>query len=280
MTELRTRMLNDMTIRGYSPRTQESYVNAVAKLAEYHRRSPDTLTEQEVQSYLLYLIQERHYAWNSCHIVVQGLKFFYHITLGRPKAEFVIPIAKKPAKLPEILSREEVEKLLRLTMNFKHRAVLMATYAAGLRVSETCALKVTDTDSDRGLIRVTQGKGKKDRYTLLSERLLKELRDYWRIYRPVSCFFGGKNGDKPYPITCAQKGCYTAKTRAGVTKQGGIHALRHSFAAHLLEAGASLPVIQRALGHSNISTAARCLHVTDIHLRNIRSPLDLLPSGQ
>lgn len=280
MTTLRTRMLNDMIIRGYSPRTQKSYIDAVAKLAQYHRRSPDTLNEQEVQSYLLYLIQERHYAWNSCHIVVHGLKFFYHTTLGRPKSEFVIPISKKPAKLPEILSREEVEKLLRLTENFKHRVILMAGYAAGLRASEICALKVTDTDSDRGLIRVTQGKGKKDRYTLLSERLLKELRDYWRIYRPASYFFTGKNGDKPYPITSAQKIYYAAKARAGITKQGGIHALRHSFATHLLEAGTSLPVIQQAPGHSNISTTARYLHVADIHLRNTRPPLDLLPSGQ
>ena len=279
MSELRTRMLDDMRVRGYSPRTQASYVDAVAKLAQYYHRSPDSLSRQEVQAYLLYLIQDKHAAWNTCKIVIHGLKFFYHVTLERPLAEFVIPLLKKSVKLPEILSRDEVERLLRLTANPKHRAILTTTYAAGLRVSEVCALKVGDIDSGRMLIRVEQGKGRKDRYVPLSPRLLDELRAYWRLYRLADWLFPGAEAGQPLSISSAQRTYSKAKARAGIVKNGGIHALWHSYATHLLEAGTQLPFIQRALGHSNLSTTARYLHVADLSEHAVRSPLELLPSG-
>ena len=279
MTPLRTHMLDDMQSRGYSPRTQDSYIDAVAKLARYYHRSPDTLSEQDVQAYLLHLIREKHAAWNTCNIVAHGLKFFYHVTLKRPEAEFTIPLGKKPARLPEVLSRAEVEALFRATANPKHRVLLMTTYAAGLRVSEVCALKVGHIDSGRMLIRVEQGKGAKDRYTLLSERLLAELRAYWREYRPALWLFPGADGRAPLTVSSAQRIYNRAKDRAGIVKTGGIHALRHSFATHLLETGADLTVIQRALGHRQLSTTARYLHVADLHLRKTRSPFDWLPAG-
>ena len=279
MSALRTRMLDDMRVRGYSPRTQESYVDAVAKLARYYHRSPDTLSQQEVQAYLLYLVQDKHAAWNTCNIIVHGLKFFYHVTLKRRKADFILPLGKKPAKLPEVLSREEVERLLRLTANPKHRAILTTAYAAGLRVSEVCHLKVGDIDSGRMLIRVEQGKGRKDRYVPLSSRLLTELRAYWRQYRPGGWLFPGSDARKPLTASSIERIYQQAKARAGISKSGGPHALRHSYATHLLEAGVETPFIQHALGHSSLSTTARYLHLADLNVHAVRSPLDLLPSG-
>jgi site-specific recombinase XerD len=160
-------MDNDMVVRGMAERTREAYLSAVRGLAKFYRRNPDTISDREVQSYLLHLIQERGLSWSTCNIVTNGLRFFYRVTLNRPDSEFCIPRCKQPQRLPEILSREEIERLFAVTANLKHQALLMATYSAGLRVSEVARLKVTDIDSDRMTLRVEQGKGKKDRYALL-----------------------------------------------------------------------------------------------------------------
>jgi site-specific recombinase XerD len=275
MSELRTRMDNDMLLRGMSERTRESYLAAVARMARFYRRSPEQIGAPEVQAYLLHMMQEEKLSWSTCNIAAHGLRFLYHVTLGRDRVQFCIPLAKQPSRLPEIMSREEIVRLFDATSNPKHRALLMTTYAAGLRVSEVVNLKVGDIDSDRMSLRVEQGKGAKDRYTLLSPRLLEELRSYWRIDRPPVWLFPSRTG-RPLDVTAAQKIYYAAKLRARITKRGGIHALRHAFATHALEAGTDLRTIQLLLGHGHITSTTRYLHLVRPGLGANRSPLDLL----
>ena len=277
MSALRTQMEADMAIRGLAYRTREAYVGSVAKLAKHYGRAPDQISEAEVQRYLLYLIEERELAHSSCNIVCSGLEFFYRVTLKRRETEFCLPRPKVPSKLPQILSREEVAALFDKTMNLKHRAFLMTTYGGGLRLQEACQLKVGDIDSDRMTLRVECGKGAKDRYTLLSPRLLAELRRYWMTQRPRLWLFpAARDSEQPLSRNSAQRIYYTAKERAGISKGGGIHALRHAFATHLLEAGVDVHTIQRLMGHGSLSTTARYLHLAQKHLSGTASPLELL----
>jgi integrase/recombinase XerD len=276
MTTLRQQMENDMVLRGMAVRTRQSYVEAVKGLAKFYRRSPDQLSVPEVQGYLLHLLQERGLSASTCNLVTNGLRFFYRITLGQKDTEFDIPRPKQPQRLPEILSREQIQRLFEVTTNLKHRALLMATYSAGLRVSEVVHLKVSDIDSQRMTIRVEQGKGAKDRYTLLSKRLLTELRRYWIAYRPKVWLFPLRDGEHPIDPGSAQKIYYHAKAKAGITKQCGIHGLRHAFATHLLEAGVDVHTIQRLLGHGHLSTTMRYFHLAQRYLAQTPSPLDLL----
>ncbi len=277
MGELRDRMNRDMIVRGLADRTRESYLEAVTGLVKFHRRSPDRLTQREVEAYLVYLSEERRLAWNTRSLIINGLRFFYHTTLQRPQMDFSIPRPKPPAQLPEILSREEVARILSSPHNPKHRLLLMTAYAAGLRVSELVALRVADLDSDRMTIRVEQGKGRQDRYTLLSPRLLDPLRTYWRRQRPWPWLFPSQRGGRPVSVSCAQRVWGRAKRDARVIKRGGIHALRHAFATHLLEAGTDLHTIQRLLGHRHISTTMVYFHLAQKTLADRSSPLDLLP---
>ena len=226
----------------------------------------------------MHLAEERKLAWNTRSLITNGLRFFYYTTLGRPRMDFAIPRAKAPALLPEILSREEVARILSSPENPKHRLLLMTAYAAGLRVSELVALRVTAIDSDRMAIRVEQGKGGRDRYTLLSPRLLEELRAYWRRQRPWPWLFPSERGKRPVSVSCAQRVWGRAKRDARVTKRGGIHALRHAFATHLLEAGTDLHTIQRLLGHRYLSTTMVYFHLAQSTLAARPSPLDLLPT--
>jgi site-specific recombinase XerD len=276
MSALRKQMDGDLVVRGMAVRTREAYLGAVAGLAKYYARRPDRISEQEVQKYLLYLIEQRKLAWSSCNIVAQGLKFFYRTTLKRTEAQFVIPRARQPQKLPQILSREEVAALIENTLNHKHRAILMTAYGAGLRLNEICHLRVADIDSDRMTIRVEQGKGAKDRYTLLSPRLLAELRRYWSVYRPKEWLFTRKDPARPIAEGTVHRLYHAAKVRARVTKEGGIHSLRHAFATHLLEGGVDVHTIQRLLGHGYISTTLRYFHLARKHLASTPSPLELL----
>ena len=276
MGALRKQMDGDLVVRGMSVRTRGAYLRAVSGLAKYYGRRPDGITEQEVQNYLVHLIEERKLAWSSCNVAVHGLKFFYRVTLKRSQAQFDIPRARQPQRLPEILSREEVAALIEKTTNLKHRMLLMTAYAAGLRVSELCHLKVSHIDSARMTIRVEQGKGAKDRYTLLSPRLLAQLRTYWVAQRPKVWLFPGKDGAGPIDSATVQKIFDRAKARAGIVKRGGIHALRHAFATHLLETGADVHTIQRLLGHSHISSTLRYFHLARKHLTKTPSPLELL----
>ena len=275
MSELRTRMIRDMALRGFSPRTHESYVAAVVKLAKHYHRAPDQLTDEEVQRYLAYLIQERQLSWSTGSQAAHAFRFLYHVTLGRPRTEFHVPAPKQPQQLPDILSREEVWSVLRACSHPWHRLLLATTYAAGLRVSEVVALKVTDLDTDRMTIHITLGKGAKDRFVPLSPRLLQDFRTYWRIQPPRVWLFANRQGTRPIDITVAQKLYTFAMLRAGIHKRGGIHALRHAFATHLLEAGRDLATVQHLLGHRHLSTTARYIHVTQSRVLTTGSPLDL-----
>ena len=276
MSPLRQHMINDLTVRGLAENTQKSYLQAVTGLTKYYRRSPDQLSPQEVQHYLIYLSQERHLSWTSCNTVRHGLRFFYCITLGWSAIYLYLPCAKEPSTLPEILSQDEIKRLLTVTTNRKQRTLLMTTYAVGLRASEVTHLKVTDIDSQRMCIRVEQGKGHKDRYVPLSPQLLAQLRDYWRRYRPPLWLFPGPWPERPMSRSGATRIYHDAKNKAGIQKQGGIHTLRHCFATHLLEAGTELAVIQRLMGHTSIRSTMRYLHIAQEATATTRSPLDLL----
>ena len=280
MGTLREQMEGDLVVRGMSERTRESYVGAVAKLAKHYGRSPERITEQEVQSYLLHLIRERKLAWSSCNIAAQGIRFFYRVTLKRAQTQFEVPQARQPQKLPQILSREEVAALIERTANAKHRAILMTAYGAGLRLTEICHLKIADVDSKRMTLRVEQGKGAKDRYTLLSPTLLEELRRYWRLYRPKHWLFSARDPNGPISEHTVHRLYHAAKARAGIAKPGGIHSLRHAFATHLLEGGADIHTIQRLMGHGHISSTQRYLHVANKHLARTLSPLELLETAR
>nr|MBA2301602.1 site-specific integrase [Acidobacteriota bacterium] len=276
MTEFRRRMDADMVVRGMADRTRETYLAAVTGLARYYRRSPDQISDDDVQAYLLYLIRDRQRSWSTCNITVNALRFLYHTTLKRDRTTFCVPSPRQPGTLPAILSRAEIERLIAQTANPKHRTMLLTTYAAGLRLNEVLHLRVTDIDSGRMTIRVEQGKGGKDRYTVLSRRLLEALRGYWTIARPSPWLFPSQDTGQPLHPTALQRAYQHAKLRAGITKPGGIHGLRHAFATHLLEAGVDIHTIQRLLGHASISTTTRYFQLTRHTTMEPSSPLDLL----
>src|SRR6266487_4309293 len=217
MGELRERMQHDLVVRGLSPRTQEAYLAAVRGLVQHYRQRPDALSAQQVEGYVRHLIEQRHLAPNSVRIAVFGLRFFYTVTLHRQP--FTLPLPKGVKKLPEVLSCEEVARLLASTATLRERALLMTTYGGGLRVSEVVHLRVSDIDAQRDMLRVEQGKGRKDRYTLLGPRLLAELRHYWQVYRPARPWLFPQRGKAaPMDPTTAQKIYSAAKRRAGITK--------------------------------------------------------------
>jgi integrase/recombinase XerD len=276
MTPLRTKMIRDMQLQRLAPRTQEAYIAAVAGLAKFYCCPPDQLSPDQIRSYLHHLLVERRLAWSSCNQVACGLKFFYVTTLGWDALHLNLPPRTGRLPLPHLMSIEELQCLFSSATNPRHRVLLMTTYAAGLRVGEVVRLQLTDIESDRMLIRVNQGKGRKDRYTLLSARLLAELRAYWKLYRPSPWLFTGKDRTQPMPIATAQKIYYHTKRVAGITHGKGIHTLRHCFATHLLEAGVDLRTIQLLLGHRAIDTTTRYLHITRQHLAKVHSPFDLL----
>ena len=266
MGTLRKQMEADMVLRGLAYRTRQAYIESVAKLAKFYGKSPDQISEPECQRYLLHLLEERKLAHSSCNVVASALQFFYRVTLKRRKTEFCLPRPKVPQRLPHLLSREEVASVFEHTQNLMHRAFLMTTYGAGLRLLETCHLKIADIDSARMTIRVEQGKGAKDRYTPLSPHLLEELHRYWFAHRPKLWLFPSpRNAQLPMLPKSAQRIFYAAKDRAGIVKPCGIHGLRHAFATHLLEAGTDVHTIQRLMGHGSLSTTARYFHLAQKH---------------
>ncbi|WP_419913297.1 tyrosine-type recombinase/integrase [Hoeflea sp.] len=276
MTQLRQRMVADMTVRGLADNTKKSYANSVSGLARYYRRSPDRISAKEVQDYLIFLHDKRGLTWQSCNCVRHGIRFFYRITLGLPDPHFYLPGAKTPSVLPELLNQDELVRLFDVTTNRKHRAMLITAYAAGLRASELGRLKIRDIDSQRMCLRIDQGKGSKDRYVPLSPRLLEELRDYWRRIRPETWLFPNQLLGQPMSRHGPARIYKRAKEKAGIDKPGGIHTLRHAYATGLLEAGVELHVIQRRLGHSSIRSTMRYLHLAHDKTSATPSPLDLL----
>lgn len=281
MSVLRQRMDEAMVLRGFSTRTRESYLRCVAGLARHYHCPPDRLDAAQIQAYLLHLIEARKLAYASVNQAHCAIRFLFGRVLGREAEVFEIPMAKVPQRLPQLLSREDVVRLLAAARNERARTVLTTAYAAGLRVSELCALELSDIESaaDRMCLKVRQAKGGKDRYTLLSPRLLDVLRHYWRRYRPGRWLFPNGAGDGPISVATAQRMYWAARDAAGIAPAGGIHSLRHAFATHLLEAGVDLPTLQRLLGHGHVSTTMRYLHLARARLSGTTSPLELLGLG-
>ncbi len=277
MTPLRQRMLEDMGIRNLAENTQSAYLQQIAAYSRYFNRSPDQLGPEAIRTYQLYLMEVRALTPSSICVATGALRFLYKVTLKRSWAVEEIPMPKRPRKLPEILSPEEVMHFLNAITNHKHRAILMTAYAAGLRVSEATHLKVTDIDSQRMMLRVEQGKGMKDRYVMLSPRLLDVLRSYWKSARPTQWMFPGEVPGQPITREAVGLACQKARRDAGITKPITPHSLRHAFATHLLESGADLRTIQLLLGHRSLATTARYLKVATSTVCATASPFDLLP---
>jgi site-specific recombinase XerD len=267
-------MIRELELHRKAPSTVKSYVKAVEELACHYGRSPDRISKEEVRAFLHHAIRERKLACSTVNHKLAAIQFFYRHVLGRP-INLQIP-TKRSGRLPEPLSRQEVARLLDAAKDRRHRVMMMTTYSAGLRVSELVRLQPQHIHSDRMLIRVDQGKGRKDRYTLLSPRLLDELRDYWREYRPQGWLFVSRDGTTHVSKYAPAKAFYRMKARADIIHGHGIHTLRHSFATHLLEAGVDLRTIQLLMGHRSLNTTAKYLHVTQKHLGDLQSPLDLL----
>lgn len=278
MTLLRRKMIDAMRLRGLSPRTIQAYVNQIRSLAKHYHRPPDELTAEEVRAYLLHRIESGRSA-STCRQAVMAIRFLYHRVLGRPAMDFEVPLPRAPQAMPEILSRGEVERLCSAPTNPKHRLLLLTTYAEGLRVSELVHLRTIDIDLERKTVHVHLGKGARDRYLPLSDRLEGHLRAWWQCHPKTYRLFAGARAEDPMHETTAQRVYQRAKDKAGVRKRGGIHALRHAFATHLLEAGTPLPTIQRLLGHRHISSTMRYLHLRRDLAQQVCSPLDLLHDG-
>jgi len=280
MTPLRRRMLEDMQLRNFSTETQRSYIHYVAQYASYYQSSPDQLGLDDIRNYQLYLIEQRQLSPQSINTFVAAVKFLYTVTLEMPWTDKQFVRLKVPATLPVPLSASEVADFLQHVGPLKHRIVVLLCYGSGLRISEAVALKAGDIDSARMLIRVRNGKGAKDRYTVLSELVLKLLRDYFQRERPTDFLFPGtKKGTHIRPSTIQQL-CQEAAHLAGITKRVTPHTLRHSFATHLLENGVDTRIIQVLLGHARIDTTARYTAVTPCALHRVASPADRAPAGR
>jgi len=280
MTELRQRMIEAMVLRGFAPRTQETYVGAIRRMAKYYRRDPALYTQEEVQAYLLHMIKDEKLSYSSMKQAACAVQFLFQAVLGHGREQFHVPFAKVPAKQPELLARDEISRLLLACLHPRHRMLLQTIYASGLRVSEACELQIADIDSapDRMCIRVRCGKGGKGRQSILSPTLLALLRAYVRTFAPRRWLFSDPTGTQPLCVSSAQRAYYGACRRARINKSGGIHTLRHCFATHLLEGGVDLYTIQKLLGHGHISTTGRYLHLISPQFRVPKEldPLDLL----
>jgi integrase/recombinase XerD len=277
MTPLRRRMIEDMQVRNLAPRTQISYVEQVDRFARHFRRSPEYLGPAEIRAWQLYLAQDKRLAASSVTVAVSALRFLYTVTLRREwSIKDDIPSFRKPHQLPEVLSPKEVATFLDAVKIPKQRLILTVCYAAGLRVSEAVRLKPAAIDSQRMVIRVEAGKGRKDRYVMLSPRLLELLREYWKIARPKEWLFPGKRSGEPITTYAVEDACRGARARSGITQPITPHCLRHAFAVHLLECGTDLRTIQLLLGHKNLATTSRYLRIATSKVCATASPLDAL----
>jgi integrase/recombinase XerD len=270
---LRQRMIEDMTIRNLAPKTQQGYIRTIKNFAVFLGRSPDTASFEDVRRYQLHLAASGVGVPTLNHSVAT-LRFFFKVTLGRREIEDHTQFVHKPRKLPVVLSPEEVARLLGAAPGLKYKAALSVAYGAGLRVSEVAALKVSDIDSQRMLIRVEQGKGRKDRYVMLSPHLLELLRAWWKAARPQGWLFPGQNRVNPLTARQLARACHSATQMAEIGKRVSPHTLRHSFATHLLEQNVDIRVIQVLLGHAKLDTTALYTRVATKTIREIISPLD------
>ena len=260
MTPLRQAMIRAMQQRGFSPRTHQSYLAAVTRLAKYYQCSPDQLNPDQLQRYFDYLVQECSLSGASCRLYLNGIRFLYLNVLQWDAFNVAVVIPKRRQRIPELLTVAEVADICDATRNLKHRPLLLTCYGCGLRVSELVALKVRDIDGERHLLRIEQGKGARDRLVVISPGLLEVLRAYYRVYHPTHWLFEGRDPDTPLHIQSAQRSFSAAKARAGIEKIGGIHRLRHAYATHQLQAGMRIDQLQRQLGHRDIHSTLRYAH--------------------
>ena len=278
---LRQRMIDDMTLRKLSPKTQNHYVRAVKNLTRFLGRSPDTVTADDLRRFQLYLV-EQGTSRITLNATITGLRFFFEVTLDRAKDMSKMRKVRVPEKLPVVLSREEVARLIASTTNLKHQTALAVAYGAGLRASEVVTLKVSDIDSKRMTLHIEQGKGRKDRYAMLSPVLLERLRAWWRAAHAKGkmldggWLFPGQNPINPISTRQLNRACHAAAAAAEIDKRVSMHTLRHSFATHLLEQKVDIRVIQVLLGHQKLENTARYTQVATDTLQAVISPIELL----
>ena len=282
MTELRKKMIRVMELKNLSDNTQRRYLAAVTGLSQHYNQSPENIKKEMIEDYLLYLKNEKGHSPNSCGSTLSGLRFFYRNVL---EEEILIDfnVRRRTQKLPTVLTKEQVWDIISSPKNVKHRLMLMTAYSAGLRASEVIALKPEHIESNRMLIKIVDGKGNKDRYTLLSVKLLKELRDYYKKYHPQSYLFPStfsKRKEEPLCYESLRSIYEEARKKAGIKNGKGLHTLRHSFATHLLEAGYDIRKIQVLMGHTRLSTTMIYLYVSRETLSKVSSPLDLIDTDQ
>lgn len=274
------RMAEDMQIRNLAARTIDSYTWHVDKFCSHFAKMPDELGPEEIRQYQIFLVHEKKASWSFFNQAVCALRFLYEVTLGKPWAIKHIPFGKRPKRLPVVLSDQEASRLIECTHNLKHRMVLLCCYAAGLRLAEATHVKVADIDGQRAQIRITCGKGSKERRVPASPRLLDALREYWKIHRPSNYLFPGKTPEVPLSSATIQKACRLSAALAGIQNIVTPHTLRHSYATSMLEAGVDLLTISKLLGHSSFVTTMIYLHVRRQHFDRSPSPLDWLPVRQ
>lgn len=281
MGQLRDKMTEDLRLKGFSRHTRDAYLRCAADFAAHFGRSPAVLGEAHIRTFLLHLVNERKAKPATHRMYLAAIKFLFIITLRRPHEVARIPWPKVPVPLPDILSPAEIEQLLTAVGSIKHRAILMTAYGAGLRISEICSLRPIDIDSQRMLIHVRLGKGGKDRFVMLSQRLLEVLRQYWRLVRPSGPYlFPGGKPEHHLTASAVQRALHKVVAQTGLAKRVTPHSLRHCFATHLLEVGTDVRTIQRLLGHGSIRSTARYTHVSERHIGQTRSPLDRLGETQ
>jgi site-specific recombinase XerD len=271
-------MLEDMQVRNYSPRTQESYVSQIAQFAAFFGKSPEHLGLEHIKQYQMHLVEKKKVSWSKLNQTVSALRFLYGKVLGRDEVIKHVVHPKKQYKLPEVISPSEVARFLAAVKSIKHRAILMTAYGCGLRLSEVCSLRIKDIDSNRMVLHVRLGKGQKDREVMLPQNLLDVLRDYWKEVRPRNTLwlFPGHDPRRPISISAVQVACKNALRDSGLRRKVTVRLLRHCFATHLLEAGTDIRTIQMLLGHASLRTTAIYTHVSADTIRNTRSPLDSL----
>jgi site-specific recombinase XerD len=277
MGELHDQMKEDLVLKAYSPNTQRNYLRCARNFAKHYMRSPEEMGEQEVRDFLLHLVRDRQASPATLDMYVNALKFLYNVTLKRPEVVQGLSHPKRPKTLPVILSPEEVLRIFAAIRSVKHKAIIATAYTAGLRISEVCALRVSDIDSQRMRIHVRAGKGKKDRYVMLGESLLDLLRQYYRKARPQGEYlFPGYKPHRPICTNAVRQVLRKVIRETGLTKKVTMHTLRHCFATHLLERGTDIRILQVLLGHSSIRTTLRYTHVTDPLVQKLVSPLDMI----
>lgn len=275
--DYKQKMIRQMELKNFSKASYNTYLSAANRLCTHYKKEPEDITTTEVEDYIVYLQEEEIYAASTLHSHINALKFLINQALKRKDDPLIIENRKSTKPLPEVLSVNEVKRVIQAADNLKRKVILLLAYSAGLRASEIVRLKVSDIDSKRMMIRVVESKNKKDRYTILNPHTLNELRRYWVKYRPQTYLFPGKDGEHTHACSfLALKSWRIARKRAGITKGRGVHSLRHCFATHLLEAGVDLRTIQVMMGHSSISTTATYLKVTKKHIEQTQLKVDLL----